>query len=179
MKNKTLLPNIKIIMGLGNPGERYYYTRHSIGYRIADALAEQYKAVWRDQGPAQVASIEINEQPVLLVKSNSYMNDSGKAIPLVVKQEIATEHLLVIHDELEKPFGTLAFKVGGSHRGHNGLRSLIHVCGANFIRLRIGIGRPDTKEEVSTYVLERFTQNAQLVQEVINKAVGMIETLFT
>jgi peptidyl-tRNA hydrolase, PTH1 family len=178
MQSIVQVKDIKAIMGLGNPGISYYKTRHSIGYRVVDALAERFGGTWQDRGALQTAHVTINEQPVLLVKSNAYMNDSGNAIPFILKKGIQPTQLLVIHDELEKPFGTMAFKIGGSHRGHNGLRSIIGVCGDEFARLRIGIGRPEQKEEVSDYVLQRFTQPEDELQALIDRAVTAIENIY-
>ena len=103
------------------------------------------------------------------------MNSSGKVIPSLLKQGIKAENLLVVHDELEKPFGKIEFRTGGSHRGHNGLRSIIEFCGADFMRLRFGIGRPESKEEVAQYVLSNFFEPTAELEKMIDKAVTMIE----
>ncbi|HEV2916151.1 MAG TPA: aminoacyl-tRNA hydrolase [Candidatus Babeliales bacterium] len=174
----SIIKNIKAIIGLGNPGPTYYRTRHSIGYRIIDELAERFGGTWHNRDILQTATIAINDQPVLLIKSNTYMNDSGKAIPFILKKGIKPEEILVIHDELEKPFGTIGFKIDGSHRGHNGLRSIIQVCGNAFARLRIGIGRPEKKEDVPEYVLKPFTQSETDIQLIIDQAIAEIEKIF-
>jgi peptidyl-tRNA hydrolase, PTH1 family len=172
------IQGVKAIMGLGNPGQAYYKTRHSIGYRIVDSLADIFGGQWHDRGALKTAEIIINQKPVTLIKSNDYMNDSGNVIPFIVKKGIKPEQLLVVHDELEKPFGSLGFKIDGSHRGHNGLRSIIDRFGPGFARLRIGIGRPENKELVPEYVLQRFMQPEDVVQEVIDRAVTDIQSLF-
>lgn len=168
------LAHIKAIIGLGNPGDRYYKTRHSIGYRIIDELVNRCSGSWHDRGLLQTADITINDRPIIAVKSNSYMNDSGKVIPYLLKKGIAASEILVIHDELEKQPGTLAIKIGGSHRGHNGLRSIIGVCGDGFYRLRVGIGRPADKADVATYVLEPFEISETEVRHLIDSAVELI-----
>ena len=89
------------------------------------------------------------------------------------------ENILVVHDELELPFGQIKFKVGGSHRGHNGLKSIISVCGPDFARLRFGIGRPEQKEEVPNYVLRNFVEDSAEVDRLRDEAVEMLEQLFT
>jgi PTH1 family peptidyl-tRNA hydrolase len=178
MKPMTVARDIKVIMGLGNPGPVYYTTRHSIGYRVIDALAERFGGTWHDRGSLQSALITINEHPVLLVKSNSYMNSSGDVIPFILKRGIKANQLLVIHDELEKPFGSIGLKDGGSHRGHNGVRSIISVCGDAFIRLRVGIGRPKKSEDVPEYVLQHFTQSEDEIHTVVDCALTMIESLY-
>lgn len=179
MESIISIPRCDAIIGLGNPGSQYYKTRHSIGYRIIDALAQRFGGIWRNRGDLQTCDITINYYAVVLVKSNTYMNDSGKVIPFLQKKGIEPSHILVIHDELEKPFNTLAFKIDGSHRGHNGLRSIMHVCGSNFARLRVGIGRPTDKNDVSEYVLQSFTHDEeQRIPAVIDKAVDMIEKIY-
>jgi len=170
---------IKAIIGLGNPGPRFHGTRHNIGFMIADALAERYHASWTVNHDMELAQIRINDHPLLLVKPQAFMNDSGRVIPFLQKKGITAERMLVIHDELEKPFGSLGLKRGGSARGHNGLRSIIAAGGPDFLRLRFGIGRPERKEEVGDYVLQRFTIDQKELQERIEDAVEMIENLFT
>lgn len=102
------------------------------------------------------------------------MNDSGRVIPALLKQGIKAENILVVHDELEIPFGSVKLKLGGSHRGHNGLRSIIGVCGENFRRIRCGIGRPANKEDVPDYVLKPFSESEQQVEQMIAAAEVMI-----
>ena len=174
IKKITLLP-ITVIIGLGNPGKQYYYTRHSIGFRVVDELARKYDGIWKSKKEMEIAEVVIHGKKIMLVKPETFMNDSGKVIPFLRKQGINPENILVVHDELEKPFGTLAFKIGGSHRGHNGLRSIIAVCGPDFARLRFGIGRPESRDEVGDYVLQNFAQNPEAVEQGIDQAVTMIE----
>jgi PTH1 family peptidyl-tRNA hydrolase len=98
-------------------------------------------------------------------------------VPFLLKKGIEPENILVVHDELEQPFGKLSFKVGGSARGHNGLRSIIEVCGQDFARLRFGIGRPENKEDVGNYVLQNFSEDQEEIDQLIDDAVDMIEEL--
>lgn len=169
------MSEIKAIIGLGNPGPRFTFTRHNAGFLVLDALADRYFGTWQEKGPMQVCEIQINGRKLTLVKPQTFMNDSGKVMPLLAKQGIKPEHIVVVHDELEKPFGSLAIKEGGSHRGHNGLRSIIAHSGPDFKRLRFGIGRPERKEDVSNYVLQRFDAPESAVYEQIDEAVAMIE----
>jgi PTH1 family peptidyl-tRNA hydrolase len=171
------LASIKAIIGLGNPGDRYYKTRHSIGYRIIDELVKRCSGNWHDRGLLQTAEITLNDRPIIAVKSNSYMNDSGKAIPYLLKKGITAPEILVVHDELEKPQGTVSIKVDGSPRGHNGLRSIISACGNDFYRLRIGIGRPENKADVAEYVLEPFACSETELRHLIDTAVELILNL--
>ena len=110
----------------------------------------------------------------MLIKPQTFMNSSGKIIPSVLKQGLKPENLLVVHDELEKPFGKIEFKTGGSHRGHNGLRSIIEFCGADFMRLRCGIGRPENKQDVAQYVLSNFSEKQSDLERMIDTAATMI-----
>lgn len=169
---------IKAIIGLGNPGPQYYYNRHSIGFRVLDALAGQHNASWRARDEMAIAEINVHGNNILLVKPQTFMNASGQVIPWLSKQGIKPENLLVIHDELEFPFGKLGFKIGGSARGHNGLRSIIASCGDQFERLRFGIGRPENKEDVPNYVLQNFIEDSADVDQIIMQAVKMLEDRF-
>ena len=177
MQEMTALP-ISVIIGLGNPGQQYYYNRHNIGFRVVDELARKHGGIWESKKNMETAEIVIHGKKILLVKPETFMNASGKVIPFLQKQGIKPENILVIHDELEKPFSKLAFKIGGSHRGHNGLRSIIAVCGPDFARLRFGVGRPESKDEVGDYVLQNFTQDSIEVEQRIGQALTMIEQLF-
>ncbi len=170
-------PNIKAILGLGNPGPKFSFTRHNAGFLVVDALADRYYGTWQEKGPMLVSDIMIGDTKLFLIKPQTFMNTSGKVIPFLSKQGIKPENILVIHDELEKPLGALAIKQGGSHRGHNGLRSLIEAWGPEFMRLRFGIGRPERKEDVPEYVLSRFDVPENQVNEQVDGAVDMIEKL--
>jgi PTH1 family peptidyl-tRNA hydrolase len=170
--------DIKAIIGLGNPGLNYYYQRHTIGFRVVDALAEKFGGYWKTKGNMDVAVININNHETLLIKPLTFMNSSGQIVPQLQRQGIKSENMLVVHDELELPFGQIKLKFGGSHRGHNGLRSIITVGGDQFWRMRIGINRPAQKEEVPDYVLQPFSEKKELVDGVIQDAMLMIEQLF-
>ncbi len=169
---------IKAIIGLGNPGPKYYHNRHNIGFRVVEELAANHGGMWQFKNNMETTDILINNQKILLIKPQTFMNDSGKVVSFLIKKGIMAENILVVHDELEKPFGKMAFKVGGSHRGHNGLRSIIGICGANFARLRFGIGRPAQKDEVSRYVLQNFNEDQAEVEYLITQVVLMIEDLY-
>ncbi len=167
---------IKAIIGLGNPGSRFDKTRHNIGFAIVDALADAYQGSWSSKGNMEQAKIIINDQPILLVKPQTFMNNSGEIFPQLAKQGIKAENVLVVHDELEKPFGKLAIRDGGSHRGHNGLRSIIDHIGKEYKRFRFGIGRPERKEDVGDYVLQRFNPDEMIqIELLIEQAIQMIE----
>ena len=165
---------IKAIIGLGNPGAAYYKTRHSIGFRVVDELAHMYDGNWRHRDEMETADVIIDNKKVILVKPQTFMNSSGRVIPFLIKQGIRPENVLVVHDELEMPFGKIAIRKGGSARGHNGLRSIIEACGPDFYRLRFGVARPERKEDVGNYVLQPFSQKPEDVEYAIENAVKMI-----
>jgi len=170
-------PAIKAIIGLGNPGAKYYTTRHSIGFCVLDVLADRLNASWDKNNLMEYAEVR-NDSVIYLIKPLTYMNDSGKVIPFLQKKGIKTEEIVVVHDELEKKFGSISIKQGGSARGHNGLRSIIGMIGQNFWRLRFGIGRPENKDDVSGYVLKPFTpEEEKQIPTLIEQAVDSLQTL--
>lgn len=168
---------VKAIIGLGNPGHQFFKTRHNIGFRVIDALADRYATslIEKKDSKLEYASITLNNQEVLLVKPLTFMNNSGDIVPWLRKKGIGPEDVLIIHDELELPFGKVAFKHGGSAKGHNGLRSFIAHWGDAFDRLRVGIGRPEDKMQVPDFVLAPFTEGENRVNELIDLAVEAIE----
>lgn len=174
--------DIKVILGLGNPGPKFFKTRHNIGFRIIDALAQKYGGHWRTQGDQvslkEIAEISFHRKNVFLIKPQTFMNNSGQALISLAKQGIRPENILVVHDELELPFGQLKIKTGGSAKGHNGLKSIITYVGDAFHRLRCGVGRPAEREKVPDYVLENFTESLADVDNMIDRAVQEIEKLF-
>lgn len=168
--------DIKVIVGLGNPGSQLYKTRHSIGFRVVDHLAQEHNASWHTQDQVEYTTISHNNKNYLLVKPLTYMNTSGTILPLVLQQGITKDNLLVVHDELQLPLGRIKISKGGSARGHNGLRSIISVIGPEFHRLRFGIGRPKEKSEVPKYVLTEFSEpEEQEVEEHVVSASKFIE----
>lgn len=149
---------IKAVIGLGNPGKKFTYTRHNAGFLIVDALIKQFHETFRVQDMMECAELSLGEpaHSVLVVKPQTFMNNSGHCLPKLLKKGISADTLLVVHDELELPLGKIKIKQGGSARGHNGLRSLIQGIGPDFFRLAFGIGRPEKKEDVAEYVLAPF-----------------------
>jgi len=169
---------IRAIIGLGNPGPKYRDNRHNIGFKIVDALAYRFTGLWESKPDMDISMVNINGKNVLLIKPQTFMNSSGKVIPFLQKKGINTENILVVHDELEFPFGKIKIKQGGSARGHNGLRSIIEYCGKDFVRLRFGIGRPPIKDMVGEYVLHNFSENFEEINQLIEQSVDMIVELF-
>lgn len=170
--------DIRAIIGLGNPGPAYYHNRHSIGFRVLDTIASKYGLSWRSRPDMELAELTQQNKTILLIKPQTYMNSSGRVVPFLLKRNIKPENILVIHDEIELPFGKIAFKLGGSARGHNGLRSIIATCGDQFYRIRCGVGRPEDKNDVPQYVLQNFSESPAHVEKLITDAVYEIEKLF-
>jgi len=166
---------ILAIIGLGNPGPKYHATRHNIGFQIVDALAQNYGGQWQHKELMDIATIMINDKKILLIKPQTFMNNSGKVIPYLNKQGIKAENILVVHDELEYPFGKVKIRFGGSARGHNGLRSIIEHCGKDFARLRFGISRPEDKRMVGNYVLQPFEEDLAEIDQQIDRSIDLIE----
>lgn len=153
---------VRVIAGLGNPGLRYDGTRHNIGFELVDRLAENAGAGWKleSRWSARAAAIEIAGRPILLIKPETYMNLSGRAIGAVCRfYKWHPRSVCVVVDELQLAIGRRKLSFGGSAGGHNGLASIIGLLGAEFARLRIGIGpKPDPRMELTDFVLGRFTE---------------------
>jgi PTH1 family peptidyl-tRNA hydrolase len=151
------LTAIKLIAGLGNPGAEYAKTRHNVGAwfisMLADSLGQSLKKEAKFHGV--IAKASIDGHACFLFSPSTYMNESGLAISAVARfYKITPEEILVVHDELDYPAGTIRFKSGGGHGGHNGLRNTIdHLSSREFQRLRIGIDHPGHKDKVTPYVL--------------------------
>ena len=160
-------------VGLGNPGFEYSTTRHNAGFLALDALKEAFSSIqehkpfeFQKKHNAFLAKATWKEHRVLLCKPLSYMNLSGNVVSELLKiHRIPLNYLVVFHDELELAFGTIGWKCGGGHRGHNGLRNISAQCGSDYNRVRIGIGRPPGSMEVSKFVLSSFTTKEMLQLE--------------
>ena len=176
---------IKLIAGLGNPGNEYAHSRHNMGLDVLQMIADKYSISLRSdsQYHGEIGRGFIEGQEVRLVFPTTYMNRSGDCIgPLACFFKIKTDEILVIHDELDLPPGVAKYKLGGGHGGHNGLKSIIASLGnsQNFHRLRIGIGKPVTREEMINFVLGRPPKSeADLISQAKDAALASIEVLFT
>lgn len=168
-----------LIVGLGNPGNEYAHTRHNAGFDTIDLLAEELRVnYWKNTGGALVGTGKVSLSDgsvteVLLAKPQSYMNLSGgPVLNLVKSNNLNPEEIVVIHDELDIPQGTIKVKKGGGHAGHNGLKSIIAKCGTReFIRVRVGIGRPPGRMPVPDYVLSCPRKNDKDdFEEAVHKA---------
>lgn len=146
------------IVGLGNPGSEYAKTRHNAGYWLLDRLTSECGEKMRPEAKflGNVGQIALAGHSLRLLKPTSFMNESGQSVRRFIDfYKLNPEKILVIHDDLDLPPGTARLKRGGGHGGHNGLRDVIARCGRDFLRLRIGIGHPGDKRQVSNYVLKQ------------------------
>ncbi len=149
-----------LIVGLGNPGREYAATRHNVGFRVVDALAQTWGVSFgHSRQRALLAEARLGNRRVWLAKPQTYMNLSGQAVgPLVRFYRLPLTHLLVIYDDMDLPFGVLRLRPLGGHGGHKGMKSIIEALGdRRFPRLRIGIGRPPGHMDPATYVLRPFS----------------------
>jgi PTH1 family peptidyl-tRNA hydrolase len=150
-----------LIVGLGNPGREYRNTRHNIGFLAIDALAKSLNVtLGKVQSKALVGQGKIGSNKVILVKPQTYMNLSGQAVSgLLNFYKISAEHLIVIHDDIDLPFGTIRIRPGGGSAGQRGVKSIIEKVGTQeFARMRLGVGRPPGQMEAAAYVLQPFTK---------------------
>ena len=157
-----------IIAGLGNPGGKYAANRHNIGFMAADEIVRRHSfGPWKTKFNAEIASGTLGNEKALVVKPQTFMNESGQAIGELLrfyKEDLS--NLVVIYDELDLPPGKLRVKTGGGHGGHNGIKSIDAHCGKEYRRMRLGIGHPGAKEKVMRHVLGDF---AKVDQEWLDK----------
>ena len=156
-----------VVAGLGNPGPKDQGTPHNVGQRVLDHLALTLRAGWREAGPALVARGRWRDETVHLVKPQSFMNVCGGAVAAAPRRLHADPaDLIVVYDDIDLPLGMVRVRMKGSHGGHHGVRSIIETLGTSEIRrVKIGIGRPERKEDVADHVLDRFERDALLVVE--------------
>lgn len=172
---------MKLIVGLGNPGERYAKTRHNIGFRVVESFCDRHgialdgkkwNALW-GQGT-------VGAERIVVLEPQTYMNLSGEAAGQAMRFfKLTLEDVIVVHDELDMPVGRLQLKKGGGTAGHNGLKSLSsHLGGPGYARLRVGIDRPPAGREVSDYVLQNFTGlESKLMEDVVERATDALDLL--
>ena len=163
-----------LIVGLGNPGLAYRHNRHNVGFMVADALADKLEIpLKRVKFKAQIGNGKLGDIPVIIAKPLTFMNNSGEVVaPLVRYFKVPLERLLVIHDDMDLPLGTLRMRPSGGSAGHNGMLSIFDKLGTNAIpRLRVGIGRPPGRMDPADYVLQDFPRSEEeLLSMVIAQA---------
>jgi peptidyl-tRNA hydrolase, PTH1 family len=173
-----------VVVGLGNPGPRYAATRHNLGYRVVSLLAERmagrFKVLKMPSARVEVVEGRLAGHPVVLVRPLAYMNDSGGPVAGVARYyKVPPEQVVIVHDELDLPFGSMRLKRGGGDAGHNGLRSITAALGSpEYNRVRVGIGRPPGRMSGADYVLREFAaaERAGLPYE-IDRVADAVEAL--
>ena len=169
---------MKLIVGLGNPGDKYQGTRHNVGFDVIDALARQEGLKLTDQKlRADFTIWRVGDEKVLLVKPYTFMNLSGEAVlPLMSYYNISPDELVVVYDDLDLEPGKLRLRQSGSAGGHNGVKSIIEMLGTqDFKRVKIGIGRPQYGRKVVDHVLQRFdTDDRALIEQKIDQTTDLL-----
>jgi peptidyl-tRNA hydrolase, PTH1 family len=169
-----------LVAGLGNPGRDYERTRHNLGHMVCDELAGRYGASFRSKFSGELAELRLDGLRLALVKPLTYMNDSGRSVGAALRFfKLPPERLLVVHDEVDLDLGRLQARMGGGLAGHNGLRSVAqHLGTPEFMRLRIGIGRPERGDPrpVADWVLSPFPGDVD-VDELVTRAADAVEVV--
>ncbi len=167
---------IKLIAGLGNPGDKYKGSRHNIGFDVIDKLADKLNNTWQNKYDRAFTEVRYSNEKLYLLKPYTFMNLSGKSVATVSNfYKIDINDIFIIHDEMNIPFNTLKIRHNGSAGGHNGLKSIIEYLGSNsFPRLKMGIGR-ETSKDVVSYVLGKYKpEEFALYDDFLNKGVNAI-----
>ncbi|GAA5500868.1 peptidyl-tRNA hydrolase [Deinococcus xinjiangensis] len=172
---------MRLIVGLGNPSSQYAQTRHNIGWLVIDELARRAGVTWRKDGQAEIAEVRLGQpvgEKVLLVKPQTFMNASGKAvIPYLQFYKLEAEHMLVVQDDLDSPFGLLRLRPSGRHGGQNGVRDIIRLLGHDqFPRLKLGISRPPAGRDPADWVLSKWREEEKpTLQELVRLGANAAE----
>jgi len=168
-----------LVVGLGNPDDSYLNTRHNLGYMFVDALAKRYHYGWNEfKNIAKITEFEVGDKKLILMKSHSYMNESGTAVQAVAAYfKIKPKNIIVTYDDIALDVGRLRLAINKSSGGHNGVQSIIdQLGGSDFIRLRLGIG--PQKGPAEKYVLTRIpTIQKRYVTDTIDRGIGCLQTL--
>jgi PTH1 family peptidyl-tRNA hydrolase len=173
---------VKLIVGLGNPGEKYHGTRHNIGFAVADLLVTRWGLPGFEAGPVDALMAKRRgADPALVAKPLTFMNLSGAAVGGLLRYfKVAQQDLLVIVDEVQLPLARLRASARGSAGGHNGLKSIIEHLGDDFARLRVGVGRGDARRDLADHVLSRFDSEEQAeVERMTARAADAAEMFIT
>jgi peptidyl-tRNA hydrolase, PTH1 family len=180
---RTGTPADLLVVGLGNPGAEFAGTKHNVGADVVELLAQRHGARLRkSKERALVGEARVGDKRLALAVPTTYMNDSGQAVaPLARRFGVAPDHIVIVHDELDLEPAVLRVKVGGGLAGHNGLRSIKqHLHDDGFVRVRIGVGKPRTKEQGADHVLSRFGKRTREEMAVtIEEAADAVETILS
>jgi peptidyl-tRNA hydrolase, PTH1 family len=169
-----------LVAGLGNPGREYGRNRHNVGWLVVDELARRHDGAWKGKFNGKLAEVRIDGHKVALLKPETYMNDSGRAVQAAMKFfKLEPDAVLVVHDEIDLPLARLQARLGGGTAGHNGLRSVAsHLGTPDFLRLRVGVGRPGRGDHrtPADYVLSDFEPHED-PERLIAAAADAVELL--
>ena len=163
-----------LFVGLGNPGFQYEGTRHNVGFSVISSLAKSrgINFIHKERFNCDIASSFIGDKKVIFAKPMTYMNLSGFSISHVKEYyKIPLQNIVVIHDEIDLPLGKIKAKIGGGHAGHNGIKSIDNQIGNEYLRIRIGVGRPPENYNLSNWVLEKFSDDEK---SIIDKLTNML-----
>ncbi len=166
--------SIKLIVGLGNPGAQYARNRHNIGFLVADEIARKFGVTWSAKPHLELAELRFGTAKLWLMKPQTFMNLSGSAVaPFARFHKLEPAEILVVHDEMDLPFGRVRFRTGGSAGGNNGVKDVISKLGTDrFVRLKLGVSRPPAGWEVVNWVLSNFQPDeSELLEKVVQKGV--------
>jgi peptidyl-tRNA hydrolase, PTH1 family len=171
-----------LVAGLGNPGREYEQTRHNVGWLVADELARRHGGSFRSKFSGRVGEVRLGDLRLALLKPETYMNESGRSVGAAARfYKVPAEQTVLVHDDVDLEEGRLQARLGGGLAGHNGLRSIAQHLGTNdFLRLRIGVGRPGRGDprSVADYVLAAFEPHVD-VDELVTRAADAVEVLAT
>jgi len=169
-----------LVVGLGNPGREYARNRHNVGHLVIDELARRHGGSWKSKFSGQIAEIRLDGHKVALLKPETFMNESGRAVSGATRfYKVEPSEVLVVHDEGDFELGRLELKVGGGLSGHNGLRSIAqHLKTPDFLRLRVGVGRPERgdRRPLADYVLSNFEPHDN-ADDLVARAADAVEQL--
>jgi PTH1 family peptidyl-tRNA hydrolase len=168
---------MRLLVGLGNPDARYQKNRHNVGFRVADLLAERAGLALAPRFDGLFAKGALERLPVAILKPMTFMNRSGESVRAAASFfKLPPEDVVVVHDELDLEFGRLQIKKGGGHAGHNGLRSIAEdLGGQEFVRVRVGVGRPPPERDASSHVLSDFSQEEErALEELLQRATDAV-----
>ncbi len=170
-----------LLVGLGNPGLKYQHTKHNFGFLLVDQIADEFKfEAMGNKFGGKIFNGKIADQKIILLKPEEYMNNSGSAVLGCASfYKIAPEKIIVFHDDLDLEFGRMKAKIGGGHAGHNGLRDIDEKIGKDYLRIRLGIGRPQNADyEISDYVLSKFnTEELKAVEKINQRIIKILPTI--
>jgi peptidyl-tRNA hydrolase, PTH1 family len=169
-----------LVVGLGNPGREYERNRHNVGHMVADELVRRHEGNWRGKFSGRLAEIRIDEHRVALLKPETYMNESGRAVKAAAAFfKLEPDAILIVHDDSDLEAGRLQVRLGGGLAGHNGLRSVAQQLGTpDFLRLRVGVGRPERGDPrpLADFVLSDFEPHED-AESIVDRAANAVETL--